>query len=107
MTCRIGILGTGAYLPATVLTNDELERILDTTAQKILDLTGIRERRIATEYSGPQGAWPTTLYEDIRKDENTSTMGAVAALRVVCDLELRFQTVEGGNHDRHTRPIGA
>ena len=47
MTCRIGILGTGAYLPATVLTNDELERSLDTTAQKILDLTGIRERRIA------------------------------------------------------------
>ena len=55
MTCRIGILGTGSYLPAKVLTNDELERFLDTTAQKIVDLTGIRERRIATQYSGPQG----------------------------------------------------
>jgi 3-oxoacyl-[acyl-carrier-protein] synthase-3 len=83
MTCRIGILGTGSYLPATVLTNDELERFLDTTAEKIVDLTGIRERRIATEYSGPPGDWPTVLYEDICKDENTSTMGAVAALRAL------------------------
>ena len=65
MTCRIGILGTGSYLPAKVLTNDELERFLDTPAQKIVDLTGIRERRIATQYSGPQGNWPTVLYEAI------------------------------------------
>ena len=64
MTCRIGILGTGSYLPAKVLTNDELERFLDTPAQKIVDLTGIRERRIATQYSGP-GNWPTVLYEAI------------------------------------------
>ena len=105
MTCRIGILGTGAYLPATVLTNDELERILDTTAQKILDLTGIRERRIATEYSGPQGAWPTTLYEDIRKDENTSTMGAVAALRAleqagVSPLQVRYILVATNSQEQ-------
>jgi 3-oxoacyl-[acyl-carrier-protein] synthase-3 len=83
MTCRIGILSTGSYLPATVLTNDELERTLDTTAQKIFDLTGIRERRIATQYSGPPGEWPTQLYEGLCKDENTSTMGAVAALRAL------------------------
>jgi 3-oxoacyl-[acyl-carrier-protein] synthase-3 len=83
MTGRIGILSTGSYLPATVLTNDELERILDTTAQKIIDLTGIRERRIATGYSGPPEDWPTVLYEDVCKDENTSTMGAIAALRAL------------------------
>jgi 3-oxoacyl-[acyl-carrier-protein] synthase-3 len=83
MACRIGILGTGSYLPATVLTNDELERMLGTTAQKIVDLTGIRERRIATEYSGPRGTWPMALYEQICKDETTSTMGAVAALRAL------------------------
>jgi 3-oxoacyl-[acyl-carrier-protein] synthase III len=83
MACRIGILSTGSYLPATVLTNHELEQILDTTAEKIVDLTGIRERRIATQYTGPQGGWPTALYEDICKDENTSTMGAVAALRAL------------------------
>jgi 3-oxoacyl-[acyl-carrier-protein] synthase-3 len=83
MTCRIGILSTGSYLPATVLTNHELEQILDTTAEKIVDLTGIRERRIATQYTGPQSSWPTVLYEDICKDENTSTMAAVAALRAL------------------------
>jgi 3-oxoacyl-[acyl-carrier-protein] synthase III len=88
MTCRIGILGAGSYLPAKVLTNDELERFLDTPAQKIADLTGIRERRIATEYSGPQGNWPTALYEAIRKDETTSTMGAVAALRALEQAQI-------------------
>jgi len=93
MTCRIGILGTGSYLPATVLTNDELERILDTTAQKILDLTGIRERRIATQYRGPQAEWPTVLFEDLCKDENTSTMGAVAALRALEQSHISPQQV--------------
>jgi 3-oxoacyl-[acyl-carrier-protein] synthase-3 len=88
MTCRIGILGTGSYLPTTVLTNDELERFLDTTAQKIIDLTGIRERRIATQHTGAQGSWPTLLYEAICKDENTSTMGAVAALRALEQAQI-------------------
>jgi 3-oxoacyl-[acyl-carrier-protein] synthase-3 len=83
MTGRIGILGTGSYLPATVLTNDELERSLETTAHKILELTGIRERRIATCYRRPRMGWPTVLYEDLCRDENTSTMGAVAALRAL------------------------
>jgi 3-oxoacyl-[acyl-carrier-protein] synthase III len=105
MTCRIGILGTGSYLPATILTNDELERILDTTAQKIMDLTGIRERRIATQFAGPQGAWPTALYEDICKDENTSTMGAVAALRAleqahISPLQVRYILVATNSQEQ-------
>jgi len=89
MTCRIGILGAGSYLPATVLTNRELEQTLETTAEKIVQFTGIRERRIATQYAGPQGEWPTPLYEDICKDENTSTMGAVAALRALDNAGVR------------------
>jgi 3-oxoacyl-[acyl-carrier-protein] synthase III len=105
MTCRIGILGTGSYLPAKVLTNDELERFLDTPAQKIVDLTGIRERRIATQYSGPQGSWPTVLYEAIGKDENTSTMGAVAALRAleqaqISPLQVRYILVATNSQEQ-------
>lgn len=105
MTCRIGILSTGSYLPATVLTNDALEQILDTTAQKIFDLTGIRERRIATQYSGPQGEWPTFLYEDLCKDETTSTMGAVAALGAlqqanVSPLQVRYILVATNSQEQ-------
>lgn len=43
------ILGTGGYLPARILTNAELERMVDTTDAWIVERTGIRERHIAAE----------------------------------------------------------
>jgi 3-oxoacyl-[acyl-carrier-protein] synthase-3 len=55
------ILSTGAYLPKRVLTNAELEKMVDTSDEWIMSRTGIRERRIAD------------------KDEFTSDMGARAA----------------------------
>ena len=44
---RIGILGTGSFLPGRVLTNLDLEKILDTSDDWIYKRTGIKERRIA------------------------------------------------------------
>jgi len=41
------IIGTGSYLPEKVLTNADLEKIVDTTDQWIRDRTGIRQRHIA------------------------------------------------------------
>lgn len=41
------ITGTGGYLPERVLTNAELERMVDTSDEWIRTRTGIRERRIA------------------------------------------------------------
>ena len=41
------IAGTGGYLPAKILTNRELEGIVDTTDEWIYTRTGIRERHIA------------------------------------------------------------
>ncbi|MHB1951809.1 MAG: beta-ketoacyl-ACP synthase III [Acidiferrobacteraceae bacterium] len=41
------ITGTGSYLPARVLTNADLERLVDTSDDWIVSRTGIRERRIA------------------------------------------------------------
>ncbi|MFO0547390.1 MAG: beta-ketoacyl-ACP synthase III [Polyangiaceae bacterium] len=41
------ILGLGHYLPSTVRTNADLERMVDTTDEWIVERTGIRERRIA------------------------------------------------------------
>jgi 3-oxoacyl-[acyl-carrier-protein] synthase-3 len=44
---RSVVLGCGSYLPARILTNDELARSVDTTDEWIVQRTGIRERRIA------------------------------------------------------------
>jgi len=43
------ILGTGSYLPTRILTNADLEKMIDTNDQWIVDRTGIRERHIAAE----------------------------------------------------------
>lgn len=42
-----GILGTGACLPEKVMTNFDLEKLVDTSNEWIVERTGIRERRIA------------------------------------------------------------
>ncbi len=39
------IIGTGSYLPERVVTNKDLESLMDTTDEWIRDRTGIRERR--------------------------------------------------------------
>jgi 3-oxoacyl-[acyl-carrier-protein] synthase-3 len=39
------ILGTGSYVPPDVITNVDLEKIVDTTSEWIIERTGIRERR--------------------------------------------------------------
>lgn len=41
------IIGTGSALPETVVTNDDLARIMDTSDEWIASRTGIRERRLA------------------------------------------------------------
>lgn len=43
----VGIIGTGKYVPERVLTNKELEQMVDTNDEWIVTRTGIRERRIA------------------------------------------------------------
>ncbi len=43
----VSIVGTGSYVPERVLTNADLEKMVDTTNEWIVSRTGIRERRIA------------------------------------------------------------
>jgi len=43
----VRIAGLGCYLPETVLTNRDLEKMVDTSDEWIVTRTGIRERRIA------------------------------------------------------------
>jgi 3-oxoacyl-[acyl-carrier-protein] synthase-3 len=46
------IVGTGSSLPQRVLTNEDLEKIVDTSDEWITRRTGIKERRIARKESG-------------------------------------------------------
>jgi len=43
------ILGTGSYLPARIMTNSDLAKIVDTSDEWIFSRTGIKERRIAAD----------------------------------------------------------
>lgn len=61
------VIGTGSYLPKTVLTNYDLEKKVDTTHAWIVDRTGIEERRIA----------------DPNASETGTTMGKIAAQRAI------------------------
>lgn len=57
----VRIAGTGSYLPERIMTNKDLESIVDTTEEWITSRTGILERRIAAE------------------NENTSDLATAAA----------------------------
>ena len=46
---RAKITGVGAYAPKRILTNADLEKMVDTSDEWIVQRTGIRERRIADE----------------------------------------------------------
>ncbi|CAG7623220.1 beta-ketoacyl-ACP synthase III [Paenibacillus allorhizosphaerae] len=55
----VGVLGTGKYVPERVLTNHDLENMVDTNDEWIVTRTGIRERRIAS----PEQASSDLAYE--------------------------------------------
>ena len=59
------ISGWGKYVPEKILTNQELEKMVDTSHEWIMQRTGIAERRIAAE------------------DETTGTMAVAAARKAL------------------------
>jgi 3-oxoacyl-[acyl-carrier-protein] synthase-3 len=73
---HVGIIGTGSYVPERVLTNSDLEQMVDTSDKWILDRTGIRERRIAT------------------KEETNVTMGRVALERAIENAHIDPKEIE-------------
>ncbi|MEE9392242.1 MAG: beta-ketoacyl-ACP synthase III [Planctomycetota bacterium] len=46
----VGIVGTGHYVPEKVMTNSDLEKLVDTTDEWIFQRTGMRARRVAAEH---------------------------------------------------------
>ena len=70
------ILGTGSYLPSNVLTNADLEKMIETSDEWIVTRTGIKERRIASP------------------EEATSDLGAEAGRRALESAGLRPEEIE-------------
>lgn len=73
-TCSI--TGVGSYVPERVLTNAELEKMVDTTDEWITSRTGIKERRIAAA------------------DEATSDLASKAALRAMASAGVRGEDLD-------------
>jgi 3-oxoacyl-[acyl-carrier-protein] synthase-3 len=70
------VTGWGRYAPAGILTNADLEKMVDTTDEWIRSRTGIRERRVAAA------------------DETTASMAAVAAKRAIAVAGLEPDDID-------------
>jgi 3-oxoacyl-[acyl-carrier-protein] synthase-3 len=73
---QIGILGTGIYVPEAILTNQDLEKMVDTTDEWILTRTGIKTRHIA------------------RSDQATSDLCIEAARRALKNAHLEIKDID-------------
>lgn len=71
------IAGTGHYLPETILTNQDLEKIMDTTDEWIMQRVGIRQRHIV----GQSG-------------EATSDLASKAALKAIEDAGITAADID-------------
>ena len=70
------ISGVGRYLPSRVLTNHDLEQMVDTSDEWIVERSGIRERHIAAD------------------DESSSTMGAEAARMAIASAGIEGSDID-------------
>ncbi|KGM45925.1 ketoacyl-ACP synthase III [Neobacillus niacini] len=71
-----GIVGIGRFLPEKVVTNADLEKIMDTSDEWIRTRTGIEERRIADD------------------NTNTSDMGFAAAQKAIQDAGITAEDID-------------
>ena len=72
----IKILSTGSYVPTKVLTNFDLEKMVETSDEWISTRTGIKERRIA------------------EKNENTSDLAYNAAVRAIENAKISVDDID-------------
>lgn len=71
-----GILGVGYYVPEKVMNNFDLEKIVDTSNEWIIERTGIETRHIA------------------REDEATSDMAIIAAQRALASANVLPEDID-------------
>ncbi|MFB4169766.1 beta-ketoacyl-ACP synthase III [Virgibacillus sp. JSM 102003] len=72
----VGLLGTGHYVPTNVVTNNDMEKIVDTNDEWIRTRTGIEERRIASD------------------DINTSDMAFFAAQDALQESNVKAEDID-------------
>ena len=70
------IAGTGSYLPEKVLTNADLEKLVDTTSDWIVERTGIRKRHIAAD------------------DQTTCDLAEQAALSAIASAGIQNEEID-------------
>ncbi|SET16514.1 beta-ketoacyl-ACP synthase III [Paenibacillus sp. NFR01] len=68
----VGIIGTGKYVPEKILTNADLEKMVETNDEWIVSRTGIRERHIAA----PEQATSDLAYEAALRALESANMKA-------------------------------
>ncbi|MEC3606609.1 beta-ketoacyl-ACP synthase III [Bacillus glycinifermentans] len=73
---KAGIIGIGRYIPEKVLTNSDLEKMVETSDEWIRTRTGIEERRIAAE------------------DEMSSDMAVAAAEKAMEDANIKAEDLD-------------
>jgi 3-oxoacyl-[acyl-carrier-protein] synthase-3 len=73
---KVGIVGVGEYLPSKILTNADLEKMVDTSDEWITTRTGIKQRRL------------------VSKQEATSDLAAKAAKEALNDAGLKPANVD-------------
>ncbi|MRZ29980.1 beta-ketoacyl-ACP synthase 3, partial [Paeniclostridium sordellii] len=76
MNTKAGIVGVGSYVPKNIISNFDLEKIMDTSDEWIKTRTGIRERRIVDE------------------NEATSDLATKAALNAIKDANLTPEDID-------------
>jgi len=75
-TIRSKIVATGSYLPQKILTNSDLEKIVDTNSEWIIERTGITQRHVVAE------------------DELTSDIAAKAAKKLLQNSGFKVEDLE-------------
>ena len=85
------ILGMGMYVPDKILTNNDLEKMVDTSDEWIYSRTGIRERRISTENTSVLGIRAVeNLLNKINKDpKDIDLIIFVLLLQIIIHLHVR------------------
>ncbi|HEH4506067.1 TPA: ketoacyl-ACP synthase III [Campylobacter coli] len=73
---KASLKSIASYVPEQILSNYDLEKIIDTTDEWIIRRTGIKERRIAS------------------KDESTSDLGTKAAIKAIERANLKPQDID-------------
>ncbi len=77
MSIRSKIISTGSYLPEKIMTNSDLEKVVDTSDEWIFQRSGIKQRHIAAD------------------DQSTADMAVIAAKNAIEQAGISPEDIDG------------